>query len=794
MNMTLKKAFSDLRNSPSQTLLAIFALVIGLWGVGGILVSYTILTNDLNENFTLTRPAHAVLTSKDFGCLDLAALRARPEIESAEFRDLSLQRIEVHPNDWIPLWLFGVEDFNHPALALIHNEKGKAIPAPGTMLMERDGRLVSNLDLGSRARVRAGQRMREVPISGISFDPAQAPATQDHFIYAYVDKPTYTDITGEPTNQRLILRLNNVRSKKDIQVALNGTLGYFKSIGNHVSSVNIPKFNEHPHQWQLNTLLFLQGSIGLLAFLMGAVLVSQLMASILAKQVRQIGILKAIGASRWQVLTIYLAMVLGLGLSAGVIAIPLAVASGYAFSYFVAGKINFDILTKHLPLHLYFILAATSLVMPIVLSLPAILKGTNLSVHDALSNYGISPDAIKATAKPLSATWVPRWLVFATRNSLRQKKRLIVTVLTMALGVAIFSTGFNVRQSLANLLADYDASMKHDVQVVFNGQIPREHAVSTFADIGNVDRIETWNGGRGELQSRIVNAATLTTGGGLGLVALPFDTDLFKPRLVQGRWLKKADPPEVVFNQQAMELYGSPAIGSHQSLDIAGKTLVVTLVGVIEELEKAKVYVDQTPYDATANPDHHINSLMFVAKDKRYSEVMALKRDIEAAIASSDLSVLYVMSQAERVKVIYDHLNIILTVIVFLSLLVLVVSALGMASATGITIQERTREIGVLRSIGATPLMIFQLFVAEGMIASLASILSGLLLAWPLSKVAAVFFGKLMLGEGAALRYAFSWVGLAIVLGTTLVFGWLASRVPARRAIQISTRDALAYE
>lgn len=788
MNMTLKKAISDLRNSPSQTFLAIFALVIGLWGVGGILVSYAVLTNDLQANFIQTRPAHAVLTSKDFGRLDLASLKARPEIESAEFRDLSMQRIEVHPNDWIPLWLFGVEDFNHPALALIHNEKGEAIPASGTMLMERDGRLVSDLDLESLARVRAGQRIREVPISGISFDPAQAPATQDHFIYAYVDKQTYADITGEPTNQRLILRLNNVRSKKDVQVALNRTLEYLKSFGIHVSGVNIPKFNEHPHQWQLNTLMFLQGSIGLLAFLMGAVLVSQLMASILAKQVRQIGILKAIGASRRQVLHIYLIMVLLLGITAGTVAIPLAVASGYAFSYFVAGKLNFNILTQHLPLHLYFTLAAVSLALPILLSLPAIMKGINLSVHEALSSYGISSDAIDLTAKPVSASWAPRWLILATRNSLRQRKRLVVTVLTMALGVAIFSAGFNVRQSLANLLADYDHSMKHDVQVVLNGQIPRARALSTFAGIANVDRVETWNGGRGELQSHVV-----ATSSGLGVVALPHDTDLFRPRLVRGRWLQVAEPPEVVLNQQAMELFGDPPIGSNQLLDIGGKRLVATLVGVIEELEKPKIYVDQTQYDAFANPNHDINSLMFVAKDKRFEKVMTLKNDIEAAIASSDLSVLYVMSQAERVKVIFDHLNIILTTIVFLSFLVLVVSALGMASATGINIQERTREIGVLRAIGATPQMIFEMFVAEGMITSVASILLGLLLAWPLSMLASVFFGELMLGEGSALRYAFSGEGLAIVLITTLVFGWLASRVPARRAILITTRDALTY-
>lgn len=788
MNMTIKKAFSDLRSSPGQTLLAIFALVIGLWGVGGILVSYTILTNDLKQNFSQTRPAHAVLTSKDFARLDLAALRARPEIESAEFRDLSMQRIEVHPNDWIPLWLFGVADFKHPALARIQNEKGAAIPAPGTMLMERDGRLVSNLDLGSRARVRAGQRMLELPISGISFDPAQAPATQDHFIYAYVDQQTYADISGEAANQRLILRVKKARSKQDVQAALDGTVAYFGSLGIQVSSVTIPKFNEHPHQWQLNTLLFLQGSIGLLAFLMGAVLVSQLMAAILAKQVRQIGILKAIGASRWQVLNIYLLMVLALGAAAGVVAIPLAVTSGYAFSNFVAGKLNFNLLTQQLPLHLYFALAATSLVLPILLSLPAILKGINLSVRDALSDYGIAADTIAPAAAAVAPSWAPRWLLLAARNSLRQKRRLLVTVLTMALGVAIFSTGFNVRQSLANLLADYDQSMKHDVQVVLSGQMPRGPAMATFAGIANVDRLETWNGGRGELQSRVI-----ATGGGVGVVALPHDTDLFKPRLIQGRWLQLAEPPEVVFNQQAMELFGNPPLGSIQQLDIGGKRLAATLVGVVEELEKAKIYLDQAQYDAFANPGHQINSLMFVAKDKQFEAVMALKSAIEAAITRSDLKVLYVMSQAERVKVIFDHLNIILTVIVFLSLLVLVVSALGMASATGIAIQERTREIGVLRAIGATPRMIFGLFVAEGMLTALASILLGLLLAWPLSRVASVFFGNLMLGEGATLRYAFSGQGLLVVLATTLVFGWLASRVPARRAIQLSTRDALAY-
>lgn len=794
MILTIKKAIRDLQHSPGRTIVVIVALAVGLWGIGGMLVSYVILMNDLNQNFINTHPAHAVLIAKNFARLDLMAFRQQPEIESAEFRDLALERIEVRPNEWIPLCLFGVENISKPELALIFPSKGNRVPPPGTMLIERDGQLISNLHVASHAAIRASQRIVYVPVSGIAFDPAQAPATQDHFIYAYADKQTYANITNEPLNQRLIVRFNAVHTTDDVRRAVDRLVHHFSAIGIQMLSINVPNLNEHPHQWQLNTLLLLQGSIGFLAFVMGATLVSQLMTSILAKQIREIGVLKSMGATCWHVFTIYLTMIAALGMTAGVIAIPLAVSTGFAFSCFVAGKLNFDILTAHLPVYVYVALAAASLLLPMLLSLPAIMKALKVSVHDALSDYGISLTARSSvgghpSGLTVSASWLPRAWLLAIRNSMRQRKRLAVTVVMMALGVAIFSTGFNVRASLALLLADVNISMQHDVQVVLKEPTARATALAVFANVAGIEQIETWNGGRGELQSRIV-----ATSNGVGVVALPFDTNLFKPRLIAGRWLQQSALPEIVLNQQAEALYGQPRIGSNLSIAVSGKALDATLVGVIEELEKPNIYIDAAHYDAKINPQHNINSLMFVAKDRHYDTVMKLKRGIEAAIAPSSLNVLYVMSQAERVKVIYDHLNIVLTVLVLLSLLVLIVAGLGMASATSITILERTREIGVMRAIGATPQMIFKLFVTEGMLTSVISIMLGLLMAWPLSRVAAVFFGKLMLGEGTVLRYVFSVESCLITLIPTLAFGWLASRIPARRAIQLSTRDALSYE
>lgn len=789
MNMKFKKAINDLKSNFSRTVLVIFALIIGVWGAGSIFVSYTILQNDLNENFIQTSPPHVIFTSKDFSGLDLDAFRNRPDIESAEFRDESFQRIEVHPGEWIPLWLFAVEDFTHFNLARFYKEGGNQIPEEGTMLIERNGQLVSDLKIGSLANIRAGNRPLKVPISGICFDPAQAPATQDAFIYGYVDQKTFTDISGETTNHRLILRLKNVKTQQDVQAAANKLVDDFKTSGITLSSVKIPKLNEHPHQWQLNTLLFLEGSIGLLAFLMAAVLVSQLMGSILARQVRQIGVLKAIGATRFAVFQIYGTMIMLLGIVAGIIAVPLAIVSGYGYAGFVAGILNFEILTTNVPGYVYLCLIGASLILPIIFSLPALLKGIAISVQDAISDYGIQQRVPEKKANRLSRGVLPYNLVLAVRNTMRQKKRLVITVITMALGVAIFSTGFNVRSSLAALLSDVKNSMKHDVQVVLNNQIPKEEALLPFKNIANISRIETWNGGKGELQSKVVSSTD-----GVGIIALPYNTDLLKYKLISGRWLRNSTEPEIVMNQKAKELYEELSLGGFQVLNLGGKSLNVKLVGVVEEFDKAKIYMDINQYDAFANPTHAVNSIMFVAKNNDFEHVVALKKDIENAITLSDLSVFYVMSQAERVKIIYDHLNIILTTIVFFALLVLIVSAMGMASATSINIMERTREIGVLRAIGATPKQIYRLFISEGMIVSIASIFLGLLLAWPLSIAASGFFGNLMLGEGISLTLTFSFNGLWITLVATLVFGWLASRIPARKAINVSTREALNYE
>jgi ABC-type antimicrobial peptide transport system permease subunit len=343
------------------------------------------------------------------------------------------------------------------------------------------------------------------------------------------------------------------------------------------------------------------------------------------------------------------------------------------------------------------------------------------------------------------------------------------------------------------MLEEYARSNSHDVQLVLDESVEPERMLAPLRGVNGIADTELWNGGRGELQRQVVSSNNL-----LGIVALPRDTKLFHPRFVEGRWLRRAAVPEVVLNKQAAQLFGTPRPGDEIALAIEGHgisraRLAVKVVGLFEDLDRPKVYIDRDDFDHAANPKHLVNSVMFVSEQRDYVSVLQLKRNIEAAVSGTDLNVLYVMAHAERVRILVDHLDIVLTAILILSLPVLLVSAFGMASTTGINIQERTREIGLLRAIGATPRVILRIITMEGLAVSVVSVSLGLLIAQPLSGVAALSFGRLMLGEGASLQYAFSLQGFAIAASVTLTFGWIASRTPARAALAVSTRDALAY-
>ncbi len=119
----------------------------------------------------------------------------------------------------------------------------------------------------------------------------------------------------------------------------------------------------------------------------------------------------------------------------------------------------------------------------------------------------------------------------------------------------------------------------------------------------------------------------------------------------------------------------------------------------------------------------------------------------------------------------------------------LVVGSIGIANIMLVSVTERTREIGVMKAIGARDREILLLFLLESIIIGFVGALLGIALgiAGGIGIVKGVFAS-----EGVQVVLPYSWIGISVAIGIGV--GIVAGFLPARRATKIQPIQALAYE
>jgi putative ABC transport system permease protein len=123
-------------------------------------------------------------------------------------------------------------------------------------------------------------------------------------------------------------------------------------------------------------------------------------------------------------------------------------------------------------------------------------------------------------------------------------------------------------------------------------------------------------------------------------------------------------------------------------------------------------------------------------------------------------------------------------------LLLAIPSLLALTNTLGINILERTREIGMLRAVGATRRQVRRLITAESLLLVAMGAAFGIL--------AGIWLGAIMVGSlsftGLPMPYYFPFGGIVLAIAAGMLFGVLAAIIPARRAARLDIIQALAYE
>ena len=797
-----KKLIRDLQSTRGRMGMMVIAIAVSIFGVGMILSAYTIMSREMSRNYLGTNPASAFIELDRVDEALVKAVRARPGISEAEATAWVVARAEVRPNEWMPVLLFVVPDFDAAHISTVNPEAGAYPPSAQTLLVEREVLPMLDLKIDDVLTLQTPNGTKQqIEISGTVHDPALAPAWQEQTVYGYITPATLATLGESETLHILkVVVSDQPYNLAAIESTVSELAEWLKGQGYVVDEIRIPPPGKHPHQSQMNSVLTLLLVFSVMALGLSAVLTATMINGLLAQQIRQIGIMKAIGARSIQITSLYLVLIVALGSVASLIGAPLGIAAGRGFAGVVAQLLNLQIYSDTIPTWVYLVLFSMGILVPLLVALNPILRTTRITVRETLNDFGISRGA---AASGLRDSWLSRirffdnTLILALRNTFRRRGRLILTLSLLSAAGAMFMTGINVRAGWQAYLDQAAADRNYDLEIRFNSPVPTEQVDALFANVPGVEKSESWS----------LTPAALSRPDGLDIVrtypdgghgsftlrSIPPDTNLIRKPLLNGRWLTENDTNSVVLNQNAAAFFPAVQMGDEIQLLIEGQPKTFRLVGVIRQiLSPAMAYVlPETFASVTGQPLEMTNAVRIVLRDHTEAASAAITRDVEQVFAEGNVSVKVTVSEALLGDAISGHVYIFIVALMLISTVMAVVGGLGLMSSMGTSVIERTREFGVMRAIGARSKTILRNIISEGVFIGLMSWVIAMPLSIPLSFGIGSMIG--MMSFRSPLPLILSPVGIAVWLSVIVIGSISASAYPAQQAARLTVRETLAY-
>ena len=592
-----RKLLGDVRAERGRMLLMVAAIAVSLTGVGGVLGAYAVLTREIAASYLGTSPADVTLDMPDgVDTALLTATRQMPGVADASAREVVLGRARIGTaGEWRRLLLFVVDDFNDLRLNTFRSESGAWPPPTGTMLVERSALGMLETATGQSVQVRTpGGAEHTVPVTGVVHDPGLAPAWQERSGYAYITRETLAALGEAPVLHELRVAFTGdtarPASAQDIPAALaaveaKGTAlaQRLEAQGHAVHQLRVPPPGQHPHQRQMVTILVMLLAFASMALVLSAILVANALAALLARQVREIGVMKALGAGTWAIARLYAVLVGLLGVAALALAAPLSAFGTRGITGGVSHLLNFNLSSVDVPAWVFLVQAAAGIGVPLLAAAVPIIGASRRTVRAALDDHGGSDRA--------PAAWLAR-LPVPIRNTLARPARLVLALTLLASGVAMALTALQVKGGWEATVAQVYVTRSYDVEVVLNTPAPTTLA-KTLAALPGIRAAEAWGYAPAAFSREggvdVVHTYPDRGHGSLLAMGVPPETTLVRYPLKAGRWLEAGDrgSDAVVLNHAAAAQAPGLKIGDTVLLGIEGRKTRWRLVGIVEEIGAA---------------------------------------------------------------------------------------------------------------------------------------------------------------------------------------------------------------
>jgi len=399
------------------------------------------------------------------------------------------------------------------------------------------------------------------------------------------------------------------------------------------------------------------------------------------------------------------------------------------------------------------------------------------------------------------------FIIFSVEGMKKRQLRSILTMIGIFIGIAAVVSLISLGQGLNTAISDQFEKMGGDKIIIMPGS---GEAFGTFSTEKltqkDLDVVRKTNGILDATEMLYstkkikFNDESLNT----FIIGLPTDesskivTDMEGFKVEKGRNLKDGDAAKIIVGWRLWnDDFFDKSVNLRDKLEINGQSFEV--IGLMKRIgnpqDDSQVYVSiEEARELFAQPDE-INFIYAQVKKGYLPEDVAedVKKELRDSRNEKEGEESFSVQTFENILNTFNSIfSIVQAVLIGIAAISLLVGGIGIMNTMYMSVMERTKEIGVMKAIGAKNSHILQIFLIESGIYGLIGGTIGIIIGIGIAKLVEIIAFNYLGSDLLKAQISISLISLALAF--SFVVGALSGIAPAYRASRMNPVEALRYE
>jgi len=771
-----RKSIADVTRRRLRTILVVLGIAIGVLGLTAINIASGALNASLAYSQNRSSSPDLSFSVQAVDPSLVSTLAAVPNVKTVQIDTHYSTRWKT-PSGPISMGIVAYTDFHDVKINTFELSAGR-LPGPGEIVMESSDRTLQNFVIGDNVTLETPGGLKHLRIVGMVRTLGQPSAGFLSFATAYMSANALHQLTGISSANDIEVQ---VRSASQVNATGRVLANVLRT--NHVTILSASTPGNNTVQIASDAVFTITRVLAIIALVLTSFLIINTVTTLIAEQIKIIGTMKAIGGTRQKVMRSYLLSVGLYGIAGTALGIGLGIWVGYQFLSYLANLFTLDLGAFQVTPATLLISIAVGIGVPLLAAILPLWIGTKITVREAMASYGVGNGKQGPSRNGLGQriTWVPQTAWLGMRSVFRKRGRAALTLLALTISGIAFLSVQTTSNSFTLGLNQFTDTYHLDALVSTNPQ-PYDQIRAQIMTVPNVARVE-----------RFEDLNVTTQHGPIDLTAVEADTQIYRYHLIAGRWFQGNEPDALLISDVAAgKLHLS--VGDRVTFSDATDTATWTIIGeVFDHNNSLSGGVGITTIDDLHSferlPANLAQGFMIQARDPSPQAVDRMANGLDTILTRAGLSP-SIQTEQQIIARNQSQFQIVTAILYAVSLIVALVGILGLFNTLTISVLERRREIGILRSMGATGLGIARVFWTEGISLAVVAWIAAVIIGIPAAYAFVSFIGSVLV----PLPFAFAPATLAIMLVFILLIATLASFGPVFSAARVRVSDILRYD